>query len=104
MGVQVELLVNPFCMADRDSGTIGDVCREFGVSCRVLNIWDIDDDMAGLPGHLASLIREYRSGLRPGNLYSNVFVNGQRVLLDRWPVHLDEVRRLIQSMLEAEGE
>lgn len=104
MGVQVELLVNPFCMADRDCGTIGDVCREFGVSCRVLNMWEIDDEMAGIPSYIASLIREYRTGQRPGNLYSNVFVNGQRVLLDRWPVHLDEVRRLIQSVLEAEGE
>ena len=102
MSVQVELLASPFCMAERDSGTVGQICRELGVSCRVLNMWDIDDDMAGLPEHIASLIREYRTGQRPGNLYSNVFVNGQRVLLDRWPSHLDEVRCLIQRALEAE--
>lgn len=104
MGVQVELLVSPFCMAERDCGTIGDLCREFGVPCHVFNMWDLEDDSADLPAHLASLIREYRTGQRPGNLYSNVFVNGQRVLLDRWPRHLEEVRRLLQDRLGAEGE
>jgi len=104
MGVQVELLVNPFCMAERDSGTVGEICRQLGVGVRVLNLWDIDDDMAGIPGHIASLIHEYRTGQRPGNLYSNAFVNGERVLLDRWPAHLDDVRRLIERALEAECE
>ena len=103
MSVQVELLVNPFCMAERDCGTVGQLCRDLGCDLRVLNMWDIDDDMATIPEHVASLIREYRTGQRPGNLYSNVFVNGRRVLLDRWPDHLDDVRRRIQRALEAEA-
>lgn len=100
MDVHVELLANPFCMADRDNETVGNICKELGVSYRLLNMWDIDDDMEGIPGYVASLIREYRSGERPGNLYSNAFVNGQRVLLDKWPKHLDEVKALIQRALE----
>lgn len=91
-------------MAERDSGTIGQLCRDLGAALRVLNMWDIDDYMVSIPEHVASLIREYRKGQRPGNLYSNVFVNGQRVLLDKWPSHLDEVRDLIQRALEAEAQ
>ncbi len=102
MSVHVELLASPFCMADRDNKTIGNMCRELAVSYRLLNMWDIDDDAAGVPGYIASLIQEYRTGQRPGNLYSNAFVNGQRVLLDRWPAHLDEVRGLIRRALEDE--
>ena len=96
MNVHVELLASPFCMADRDNETIGGICRELGAEYRILNMWDIDDDMAGVPEHVASLVNEYRTGKRPGNLYSNAFVNGQRVLLDRWPSHLADVRSLIE--------
>jgi len=103
MSVHVDLLASPFCMADRDNETVGNICRELGVSYRLLNMWDIADDMEGIPEYIASLIKEYRTGRRPGNLYSNAFVNGQRVLLDRWPSHLDEVRTLIQRALEGES-
>jgi hypothetical protein len=50
MDVHVELLANPFCMADRDNETVGNICKELGVSYRLLNMWDIDDDMEGIPG------------------------------------------------------
>ena len=103
MSVHVELLASPFCMADRDNETIGNICKELSVSYRLLNMWDIDDSMAGVPDYIASLIMEYRSGERPGNLYSNAFVNGQRVLLDKWPKHLDEVKVLIQRALKGEA-
>jgi len=96
MDVHVELLARPFCMADRDNQTVGDIGQQLGADCRLLNMWDIDDDMEGIPEHVASLVKEYRTGERPGNLYSNAFVNGQRVLLDRWPSHLDDVRSLIE--------
>jgi len=104
MSVLVELLANPFCLADRDHGTVGDLCQKLGVDYQLLNLWDIDDDMEGTPTHISSLIREYRKGQRPGNLYSNVFVNGKRVLLDRWPAHLEEISFLIQTALEEESE
>ena len=104
MSVQVELLASPFCMADRDNETVGGICRELGADYRLLNMWDIDDEMAGIPSHIAALIKEYRTGRRPGNLYSNAFVNGERVLLDRWPAHLDEVRSLIKRALEGNPE
>ncbi|HIJ72684.1 MAG TPA: hypothetical protein HPP83_01150 [Candidatus Hydrogenedentes bacterium] len=103
MSITVELLASPFCMADRDNETVGGICEELGVNYRLLNMWDIDDDMADIPSHIASLIKEYRSGQRPGNIYSNAFVNGQRVLLDRWPSHLDEIRSLVQLALEEEA-
>jgi len=50
MDVHVELLANPFCMADRDDETVGNTCKELGVSYRLLNMWDMDDDMEGIPG------------------------------------------------------
>jgi len=103
MSVHVELLASPFCMADRDNETVGSICRELGVDYRLLNMWGIDDDMEGIPSYITSLIKEYRTGQRPGNLYSNAFVNGERVLLDRWPSHLDEVRSLIKRAMEDES-
>lgn len=103
MDVCVELLASPFCMADRDNETVGSICKELNVSYRLLNMWDIDDDMDGIPDHVASLVRQYRSGERPGNFYSNAFVNGQRVLLDRWPSHLGDIRALIERAAK-EGE
>jgi len=36
--VTVELLVNPFCMAERDVDTVGKMCRELNVSFTVYNI------------------------------------------------------------------
>ena len=35
MDVHVELLANPFCMADRDNETVGNICKELGVSYRL---------------------------------------------------------------------
>lgn len=96
MSVCVELLASPFCMADRDNETVGRICQETGADYRLLNMWDIDEDMEGIPDHVASLVRQYRSGERPGNFHSNAFVNGERVLLDRWPSHLDDIRALIE--------
>ena len=96
MDVRVELLASPFCMADRDNETVGNLCRQLGAKYRLLNMWEIDDDLSDVPEHVASLVKEYRTGQRPGNLYSNAFVNGQRVLLDKWPSHLGEIRSLIE--------
>ena len=95
MDVNVELLVNPFCMADRDSETVTAVCDELGVSCQILNIWDMDEQIQGIPAHVATLVREYRAGKRPGSVYSSVFVNGERLLLNKWSSHLETLKDMI---------
>jgi len=92
----VELLVNPFCMAHRDVDSIRRVCDERGVSMTVYNLWEIDDGQLGsLPTHIALLIREWRSGQRPGSVYSSVFVNGKRIPLNSWTDHLNTVSEAI---------
>ena len=88
----VELLVNPFCMAHRDVDSIRRVCEEHGVQITVYNLWEIDDEqLDNVPGHMASLIRQWRSGQRPGSVYSSVFVNGKRIPLNSWSEHLNTV-------------
>jgi len=97
----VELLVNPFCMADRDFGSVKEVCDRHDVSMQVYNLWEIDDgQLDTIPSHISSLIREWRSGKRPGSVYSSVFVNGERIPLNAWYGHLDTVSNAIEESLE----
>jgi hypothetical protein len=97
----VELLVNPFCMAHRDVGSIRRECDERGVSMKVYNLWEIDDrQLDSLPTHIALLVREWRSGKRPGNVYSSVFVNGKRIPLNAWKEHLNTVSKAIAHSQE----
>lgn len=92
----VELLVSPFCMAHRDVDTIRRVCEERGVSMTTYNLWEVDDaHLANLPPHVAQLIGEWRSGQRPGSVYSTVFVNGKRIPLNAWTEHLKTVAEAI---------
>ena len=98
MSATVELLVNPFCMADRDSQTVAQVCAKAGIQCRVLDIWEIEEPMDDIPPHVAKLVREYRTGERSGSVYSSAFVNGERVLLNKWsgsPTHLEILGKMI---------
>ncbi len=100
MGTTLELLANPFCMADRDSQTVAQACVEAGLNCRILNIWEIKEPMDDIPSHVAQLVREYRRGERPGSVYSSVFVNGARLLLNRWsgsPTHLETLKDMIAA-------
>ena len=84
----IELLVNPFCMEEADVCELGKVCEELDIPLAVYNAWEIDDDALGeIPGHVASLLREYRGGLRPGSVYGNLFINGER-----FPLNLGESR------------
>jgi hypothetical protein len=99
--VLVELLANPFCIADSVYGEVGSICRELDVAFRVYNLWEIDDALRGLPSHIASLARDYRTGRRPGTIYSNVFVDGRRVLCDHYPDHFAEIRALIADIRKA---
>ncbi len=88
----VELLVNPFCMAHRDVDSIRRICDAHGVPMDLYNLWEIDDEeLNSLPSNIALLIREWRSGQRPGSVYSNVFVNGRRIPLNAWKAHLKTV-------------
>lgn len=103
MDVRVELLLNPFCLADRDSRTVSDVCKQMGVICNEYNMWDIDDNSHHVPAHVAKLADEYRTGQRPGSVYSSAFVNGQRLFLNKWsgsPTHLDTLRSMIAKARE----
>ena len=92
----VELLVNPFCMAHRDVDSIRRTCDGRGVPMTMYNLWEIDDAQLGsLPPHIALLICEWRSGQRPGSVYSTVFVNGKRIPLNAWKEHLKTVAEAI---------
>jgi len=97
----IELLVNPFCMAERDVGTIKWICDKHDVSMQVYNLWEIDDgQLDTIPSHISSLIREWRSGKRPGSVYSTVFVNGAKIPLNAWHGHLNTVSDAIKKSLE----
>jgi len=75
----IELLINPFCLCDRDIGVLGGICKKHGVAFVTHNLWEIDDeDVYGLPKYLADLIRGWRSGEQPGSVHSDVFINGER--------------------------
>jgi hypothetical protein len=102
--MRVDLLVNPFCMAERDVESIRGICERLGAVLNVYNLWDIDDDALGeVPAYAAELILELRSGGRPGSVYSNVFVDGERLPLNAWPEHLKTVEeKIVASKGKAE--
>lgn len=96
--MRVDLLVNPFCMAERDVESIRGICDQHGASLNVYNLWDIDDEaLDEIPPYAADLIRDVRSGRRPGSVYSSVFVDGERLALNAWPEHLKIVEQKIVS-------
>lgn len=98
--VAVEVLINPFCMAERDADIVRKLCRGLGVSVSVHNMWDIDDaDLPHLPGHVATLVQELRTGRRAGSVYGSIFVNGERIPLNDWPHHMDAVEGRIRKAI-----
>lgn len=98
--VRVELLINPFCLCDRDFGRLSEICKEYKVAFDTYNLWDIDDeDMGKLPEYMSSLIREWRSGQRAGSVYSNVFVNGERIPINAWHASFDIIEDKIAIAL-----
>jgi hypothetical protein len=97
---RVELLVNPFCMEDAHVGEARKICEEFDVPLTVYNPWDIDDaGLDAIPEHVAALLREVRAGLRPGSVYGNLFVNGERLYLNfgEWP---EKAREMIAGAMK----
>ena len=83
--LKIELLINPFCLCDRDFGRLSEICKKHKVAFDTYNLWDIDDeDLDNLPGYMSSLIKEWRSGQRAGSVYSSVFINGERIPINAW--------------------
>ena len=98
--VLVELLINPCCVCERDFESVTGTCRELSVPCTVYNPWDIDDeDLPSLPPHVSDLIAGRRTGRIAGTYYSDVFVNGERIPLTRWPESFDALERRIEELL-----
>ena len=97
--VKIELLINPFCLCERDLGVLSKICKEQNVTFDAYNLWDIDDkDLDKLPEYISSLIREWRSGQRAGSVYSNVFINGERIPIDNWPKSFEIIEKKIAAL------
>jgi hypothetical protein len=102
--VKVELLVNPFCFEEVHLCEVRKICAELGVPLAVYNPWDIDDEELGeIPGHIATFLSQLRSGQRPGSVYSNLFINSERVHLnfEDWP---EKVREMIAKAIKEESD
>ena len=98
--MKIDILVNPFCMAERDVASIGNICEKQNVDLVIHNLWHIDDDnIDKLPDYIGKLIKEWRNGERPGSVYCNVFVDGERIPLNQWSKHLKTVEDKIISVL-----
>ena len=94
--VKIELLINPFCLCARDFGVLSKICKEQKVTFDAYNLWDIDDkDLAKLPEYMSTLIREWRNGQRAGSVYSNVFINGERIPINNWPKSFEIIGKKI---------
>lgn len=101
--MRVELLINPFCLCDRDFRIVSEKCKKRGLSLTVYDLWEIDDEkLDTLPDHMSKLVREWRSGERPGSVYSNLFINGDRIPINDWPKSFDDIEERMQSALQAE--
>jgi len=97
--VKIELLINPFCLCARDFGVLSKICEEQKVTFDTYNLWDLDDtDVAKLPEYMSTLIREWRSGQRAGSVYSNVFINGERIPIDNWPKSFEVIEKKIAAL------
>jgi len=98
----VDLLVNPFCMAERDVGVVGKLCEKYDVPLNTYNLWDLDErDVDELPDYVSVLVKACRAGRRPGTVYCSAFVNGERVPLNNWPKHMETLEEKIASAARA---
>jgi hypothetical protein len=83
----------------------GQICEKHGVTFDAHNLWDLDDeDVDELPTYMSSLIREWRTGQRPGSVYSDVFVNGERIPIDDWPRSFEVIEVKAVAMPKGGGE
>lgn len=99
-GVKIELLINPFCLCERDFGVLNNICEKYKVTFDAYNLWDVDDkDLDKLPEYISSFIQELRSGRRGGSVYSNVFINGERIPINDWPKSFEVIEGKIVAAL-----
>ncbi|UCD09687.1 MAG: hypothetical protein JSU79_03320 [Dehalococcoidales bacterium] len=95
--MSIELLINPFCLGDRDYRVISEKCRQYGLSLIMYNLWDIDDEeVDSLPEYISCLVREWRSGEKPGSVYSNLFINGERIPINNWLKSFDDIEERLR--------
>ena len=99
--IKIELLINPFCLCDRDYRILSDICNKYNLSLHTYNLWEIDDDDDNLPEYIVSLIKEWGSYKRTCSVYSNVFIKGERIALNDWPKHIEIIEKQILSELQA---
>lgn len=98
--IKIELLINPFCLCERDFMRLAEICKKHKVTFDTYNLWDIDDeDVNKLPKYMSTLVKEWRSGQRAGSVYSNVFINGERIPINNWPKSFNIIEDRIISML-----
>ena len=98
--IKIELLINPFCLCDRDFRILNEVCNKYNLSLDTYNLWDIDADIDNLPEYIAILIKEWRSYKRACSVYSNVFINGERIPINDWPNVFEIIEKKILSELK----
>jgi len=97
----IEFVCNPFCLGDRDHHFLLERLRKYGLTMKVFNLWEIEDDkLDKLPEYVSNLITEWRSGKRPGSVYSNLFINGERIPINNWPHSLDLIEDRIKGIIE----
>jgi len=98
--VKIELLINPFCLCERDFLRLSEICKKHKVTFDTYNLWNIDDkDVDKLPKYMSHLIKEWRSGRRAGSMYSDVFINGERIPINDWPKSFDIIEERIITAL-----
>lgn len=98
---KIELLVNPFCLCERDYCKLRDICKQHQLEFETYNLWELDDtDVEKLPGYMARLIKEWRAGQRGGSVYSSVFIDGERFPINDWPKSFETVEQKIAIALQ----
>lgn len=94
------MLVNPFCFEEVHFTEVSKICDELSVPLTVYNPWDIDDGQLNeLPRYIAKLLSQLRSRQRPGTVYSNLFINSERLHLgeEGWT---EKARKMIADAIK----
>jgi len=99
--IKIELLINPFCLCERDFNRLNEICKKHNLEFATYNLWDIDDEVVDmLPEYISGLIKEWRRGERAGSVYSNVFINGERMPINDWPKSFEVIDGKIIALLQ----
>lgn len=91
--------MNPFCLCERDYLKIKDLCDSHNLKLNIYNLWDIEDeDLTSLPTHISTLISKRRNAELPCSIYNDVFVNGNRILIDNENESYLKIDKLIREI------